>query len=615
MKRLSLAVLGTLLVAACQDATQPVLPDVPLAEGRVEHPLERMIVVFQPGARDVAELSNRLAGAWGRAPSFVYTTALQGFAAELPAAAREALAQNPLVAYVEDDPVRTITAQNVPTGIRRMFAAGNANVDIDGTDDFRVDVDVAIIDTGIDFEHPDLNVVGGVNCTANRPSRAKCTGGGDDDHYHGTHVGGTVAALDNGDGVVGVAPGARLWAVKVLDRRGSGYGSWIIAGIDWVAANAATIEVANMSLGGTGYSQAEYDAIQGAVNAGVAFAVAAGNSNADANGYSPAAFDNALTVSALADFDGLAGGLGSSTCRTDQDDTLAGFSNWGSAVDIAAPGVCIYSTVPLEQGSYGTLSGTSMASPHVAGALALLASRNNPANAADVESLYSTLVNAGNLNWTDDSGDGIKERLLDVSSTTIFNPVLAEVGGSGGGPTDNPPTVSITGPTGGATVSGSVTVTANASDDGNVVRVEFFVDGASIGTDADGADGWSVVWNTAGVADGSHSLTARATDDATSPQTTTSSGVGVTVQNGTSGGDFNLAASGFKVKGIQNVDLTWSGATSAQVAVFRDGALIATVSNNGSWTENLRTKGGATYTYQVCEAGTSTCSNTAVVLF
>jgi subtilisin len=133
-----------------------------------------------------------------------------------------------------------------------------------------VDVDVAVIDTGVDFQHPDLNVVGGVNCATGGPFNSTCSSGGDDDHYHGTHVAGTIAAIDNGSGVVGVAPGARIWAVKVLNSRGSGYSSWIIAGIDWVAANAGTIEVANMSLGGSGFSQAEYDAIQGAVNKGVA---------------------------------------------------------------------------------------------------------------------------------------------------------------------------------------------------------------------------------------------------------------------------------------------------------------------------------------------------------
>ena len=282
----------------------------------------------------------------------------------------------------------------------------------------------------MDFQHPDLNVVGGVNCYSWIPWSTACVTGGDDDHFHGTHVAGTIGAIDNGIGVVGVAPGARIWAVKVLSSSGSGYSSQIVAGIDWVAANSATIEVANMSLGGSGFSQAEYDAIQGAVNKGVAFAVAAGNDDADANNYSPGGFDNVLSVSALADFNGVSGGGAASTCRADQDDTLADFSNWGPEIDIAAPGVCILSTYPLEQGEYGTISGTSMASPHAAGALALLASINNPANATDVSNLYNQIKQAGNFNWTDDSGDGIQEPLLDVSDNAIFNPVLV-TGGQG----------------------------------------------------------------------------------------------------------------------------------------------------------------------------------------
>jgi subtilisin len=385
------------------------------------------IIVFNDTV-DVPAAAQALERAHGLQTGFIYEHALKGMSAMVPAGRLIALQKDPRVKYVVEDMERSISAQTVPTGIQRIFAQGNGNLNIDGTDDYRVDVDVAVIDTGVDFQHPDLNVVGGVNCTGTILT-ATCKTGGDDDHYHGTHVAGTIAALDNGMGVVGVAPGARIWAVKVLDKRGSGYSSWIIAGIDWVAANAATIEVANMSLGGSGYSKAEYDAIQSAVNKGVAFAVAAGNSDADANNYSPAAFDNVLTVSALADFNGLPGGGAAATCRTDVDDTLADFSNWGSAVDIAAPGVCILSTYPLEKGEYGTISGTSMASPHAAGALALLASRNNPGNAADVSNLYNQVKNAGNTNWVDDSGDGIKEKLLDVSNATLFNPVL--VPGSG----------------------------------------------------------------------------------------------------------------------------------------------------------------------------------------
>ncbi|MBE0697315.1 MAG: S8 family serine peptidase, partial [Anaerolineaceae bacterium] len=190
--------------------------------------------------------------------------------------------------------------------------------------------------------------------------------------------------------------------------------------------------------------------------------------------YSPGGFDNVLSVSALADFDGIPGALGSPTCFSDQDDTLAYFSNWGPEVDIAAPGSCILSTYPLEKGEYGTISGTSMASPHVAGALALLASRNNPANAADVYALYNTIKNNGNYDWTDDSGDGIKEPLLDVSSS-LFNPVL--VPGSGGVPTNNPPTANFTFNTSGLTANFSDT---SSDSDGMIASWSWnFDDGAT----------------------------------------------------------------------------------------------------------------------------------------
>src|SRR5512139_200415 len=345
------------------------------------------IIVFKDIVNPEVAASG-LANAYGLQTGFIYQHALKGMSAVVPAGRLLALQHDPRVAYVAEDMQRSIDEQSIPTGIQRIFADTNPEIAINGSDDYRVDVDVAVIDTGVDFQHPDLNVAGGVNCTVSI-IRPRCEAGGDDNHYHGTHVAGTIGAIDNGIGVVGVAPGARIWAVKVLNSNGSGYSSQIVAGIDWVAANAATIEVANMSLGGAGFSQAEYDAIQGAVNAGVAFAVAAGNDDDNANNYSPGGFDNVLSVSALADFDGVPGRLGSPTCRTDQDDTLADFSNWGPEVDIAAPGVCIYSTLPIEQGSYGTLSGTSMASPHVAGALALLASRSKPNNATDVYNLYA----------------------------------------------------------------------------------------------------------------------------------------------------------------------------------------------------------------------------------
>ncbi|MDX1614015.1 MAG: S8 family serine peptidase [Candidatus Promineifilaceae bacterium] len=566
------------------------------------------IIVFEDGVSARAA-APAVAKAHGLQTGYVYEHALQGMSAVVPAGRLAALEKDPRVAYVEVDRMRTIAAQTVPTGVQRIFADANGNIDIDNTDDYRVDVDVAVIDTGIDLEHPDLNVFNSQSCLNSDdggPPWARtyyCGAGGDDDHYHGTHVAGTIAAIDNGIGVVGVAPGARLWAVKVCDSNGSCPSSAIIAGIDYVAANAGSVEVANMSLGGSGYDQAEYDAIQGAVDAGVAFAVAAGNDDDDANNYSPAAFDNVLTVSALADFDGEPDGLGSPTCRTDQDDTLADFSNWGSAVQITAPGVCIYSTFPIEQGEYGTISGTSMASPHAAGALALLASSNNPSNATDVYNLYDDVITSGNFNWIDDSGDGTQEPLLDVSTFTAG--LVAT--GDGGGTTDNPPTVSITNPTDGATVSGAVSVTSDATDDNGVSQVEFFVDGSSIGIDSDDSDGYSASWDTTAYADGGHTVEAVATDSAGQ---TASDSVSVTVDN--SGGTtypIDLSVNAYKVRGTQHADLTWSGATSTNVDVYRDGSVVATTANDGAYTDITGQKGGGSATYQVCEAGTTTCSN------
>ncbi len=571
------------------------------------------IVVFHETV-DVSTIVPEVAKAHGLDVEFVYQHALKGMAAVVPPGRLNGLRGDPRVSYVQENRLYTLDAQTLPTGVQRIFADDNSNIDIDNTDDYRVDVDVAVIDTGVDFDHYDLNVVGGVDCSGGGPFGGTCKSGGDDDHYHGTHVAGTIGALDDGVGVVGVAPGARIWAVKVLDSRGSGYSSWIIAGIDWVAANADTLEVANMSLGGSGYDQAEYDAIQGAVDNGVAFAVAAGNDNDDANNYSPAAFDNALTVSALADFDGEPGGNGSPTCRDDQDDTLADFSNWGDAVDIAAPGVCILSTFPIEEGEYGTISGTSMASPHAAGALALLASTNNPGNATDVSNLYNEVMNAGNYDWTDDSGDGIQEPLLDVSDTTKFAPALIAGGDDGGGTTDNPPSISITHPADGATVSGTVSVTADASDDNAVSQVEFLVDGSSIGTDSDGSDGWSASWDTTAYADGGYIVEAVATDSAGQ---TASDSVSVTVDNDSGGttDPISLSVNAYKVRGAQYADLSWSGATSTDVDVYRDGSLVATTENDGAYTDSTGRKGGGSATYQVCEFGTTTCSNEVTAIW
>lgn len=192
------------------------------------------------------------------------------------------------------------------------------------------------------------------------------------------------------------------------------------------------------------------------------------------------------------------------------------------------------------------------------------------------------------------------------------NPPFVVIGaGDGGGTSDTTaPTVSITSPTNGATVSGTITVTADASDDTGVSQVNFYLDGALEASDTSFPYEWS--WETTTAADGSHALDADAIDAAGNVGLAAT--VSVTVDNSTSGG-ITLSASGYKVRGQQKADLTWGGATSTDVDVYRDGAVIITTANDGFYTDNINNTGGGSYTYQVCEAGTATCSNEATVNF
>jgi subtilisin family serine protease len=261
-------------------------------------------------------------------------------------------ANNPNIAYCEQDQVVTVAPihaaappggggttqplQETPWGIARVNggAAGTFAT-------------AWIIDTGIDFSHPDLNVdtVRSKSFLSNNTSPV-------DQNGHGTHVSGTIAALDNTIGVIGVAPGAQVVAVRVLDRRGSGSNSGVIAGVDYVAANGRAGDVANMSLGG-GVSTALDTAVVNAAKGGVRFALAAGNESDNANNHSPARANgtNVYTVSAFS-----------------AGDKWASFSNFGNPpIDFAEPGVSVKST--WINSGYNTISGTSMATPHLAGLL------------------------------------------------------------------------------------------------------------------------------------------------------------------------------------------------------------------------------------------------------
>ena len=460
----------------------------------------RYIVVFNDQVANPRGAAAALARRHGFAVRLVYSTALKGFAASLPARAVAALERNPQVAYIEADQVARAFAQTLPFGIPRIFASSNGNIDIDGMDDWRVDVDVAVIDSGV-AAHEDINLAGRTDCTGNPFNETCDDNSGDDGNGHGTHVAGTIGALDNGLGVVGVAPGARIWAVKVLKDNGSGWISNIVGGVDWVA-NHSTILVANMSLGG-GNSAALCQAVEAAVADGVTFAVAAGNSDADTAGSSPANCTGVIAVSALADFDGQAGGGAAATCRSDQDDTLADFSNWGATVDIAAPGVCILST--WKDGGYNTISGTSMASPHVAGAAALLASNGGTTPAQ----IKAKLIAEGNYDWTDDSGDSIHEPLLDVGDPTAFAPTM-EAGPGGGGPINTPPDVAINAPASSSVFASGTPIdfTGTASDDPDGdLTVNLAWNSSIDGSIGGGGNPLGVV-----LSDGNHTITASVSD-------------------------------------------------------------------------------------------------------
>ena len=308
---------------------------------------------------EVTGRANAIARGNGGRLTHVYTTALKGFAAKMPGdAAARITAQNPNIAYFEPDAIAfafpkppwaggggdeedtTCSTQITPWGITRVGGPLPSTAS-----------KAWVIDTGIDLDHPDLNV--NVGLSANFVWRGKNSP--DDGNGHGTHVAGTIGAIDDLCDVVGVAAGATVVAVRVLGNSGSGSYSGVIAGVDYVAANASDGDVANMSLGGP-YSQALNDAVEyAAAMKGVLFALAAGNSSDNTNDYSPASAEgsNIYTVSAI-----------------DSSDSFAWFSNYGiPPVDCAAPGVDVLST--KRGGGTTTYSGTSMAAPHVAGLLLL----------------------------------------------------------------------------------------------------------------------------------------------------------------------------------------------------------------------------------------------------
>jgi hypothetical protein len=341
------ALAAAVIAAACANPESiPVAPGAP-ASSLSQGAAMPWIVTFRSDVADVRGVAGEMSR--GRFNlEHVRERAARGFTAFIPPAFVDEIRSDPRVAIFEMDRVIQVdlpnaSAKPAPPGQQVSYGLTRVGGSADGSGKT-----AWILDTGIDLDHPDLNTTR--NCHASFvPNK-----GPDDGNGHGTHVAGTVAARNNTVGTLGVAANAFVCAVRVLDARGSGQFSWIIAGVDYVAANGAAGEVANMSLTGAGASATLEQAVLDA-SAQVKFTLAAGNNGADANGFTPARVNgpNIYTVSAI----------GSNDC-------LASFSNFGNPpVDYAAPGVGIISL--YLRGGTRTFSGTSMAAPHVAGILLL----------------------------------------------------------------------------------------------------------------------------------------------------------------------------------------------------------------------------------------------------
>jgi subtilisin family serine protease len=348
---------------------------VDIPEELLEQADHSYIFVFTDavGSGEIRGLARRLTAVNGGSLRHTFSKAIKGFSATLSARAATVIAANPNIAYYEPNGI--ISAADRPDDPQPRPGPGHDNDDDDG-ESLQITpwgitriggsmdgtgLHAWIIDSGIDLDHPDLNVGFGVNFVTIGLEDSP-----DDANGHGTHVAGTVAAIDNQIDVIGASPNATVHPVRVLAKSGFGMTDWIVAGIDYVAANALAGDCANMSLGGLGHQQSIHDAVLGAADLGVRFSLAAGNESADAEDYEPAHIEhpNVYTISAI-----------------DNEDVFASFSNWGEPVDFAAPGVAITSTAM--GGGTTVMSGTSMATPHVCGILLQMAPPDTDGYAID----------------------------------------------------------------------------------------------------------------------------------------------------------------------------------------------------------------------------------------
>lgn len=422
--------------------------------------------------QSVSVTARSLVAAHGGEVVRTYGHALKGYWARMSEAQAQALAADPQVAYVQENGhVSLHTTQTGATwGLDRV---DQRSLPVDTTYVYNArgtGVHAYIIDTGILQTHQELSgrIGNGYDAVTAGGTATDCNG-------HGTHVSATV-----GGTTYGIAKSVTLHPVRVLDCQGSGTEAGVIAGLDWVTANKQTPAVANMSLGGD-VSQAMDDAVTRAINSGITFAISAGNDTADACNASPARTPLAITVAS-----------------SNSSDSVSWYSNHGPCVDLFAPGESITSAWNTSNTATNTISGTSMATPHVVGAAALYLERNPTATPQQVR---DALVNNGSAGKLSNVVSGTPNVLL----YTGFIPPAT------GGDT-TAPSATVTAPSAGGSVVGTVTLSASASDNVGVTRVDFEVDGVAAGNDSTAP--YSVSWASAAVDNGSHTVLARAWDAA-----------------------------------------------------------------------------------------------------
>jgi subtilisin len=403
-----------ILSALCAAALA--LPAAASAEGGTPIP-GQYIVVLKNGANGRAVAAEHARSAHARVLQ-TYDAAIHGYAAQLSSSDLAKVKADPRVDYVTQDVAgKPADAQTLPTGVNRIDADLSPAAQFAGDGSGDVNGNVAVLDSGIDTSHPDLNVAGGVDCA---PTGSNNDGTYSDSYGHGTHVGGIIGARDNLDGVVGVAPGVRLWSVRDLDAIGYGTKSSQLCGINWVTQNGPSlgIKVVNASQGlfgspddgNCGYTNGDvlHQAICNSTNAGILWVFAAGNGPAaDFINAAGAAYPEVLTVTGVADSNGQpnvgstqsfgcgsAINFGKSYKVSEVDDTFASFSKYAvsaaeQAHTIAAPGVCIWST--FKGSTYGYLTGTSMAAPHATGTaeLCIVAAACDGVPANEIQKLRS----------------------------------------------------------------------------------------------------------------------------------------------------------------------------------------------------------------------------------